>query len=258
MEDEMGRLEGKVALISGGVQGIGQACALRMAKEGAKVVIADLNDDATTYDQIRAEGGEAHQVQMDTRVREDWQRTVAETIEAFGPPDLLGNVAGVVNLKSEDSVLGLTDEGWDFVIDTDLRGVWLGMQATIPAMTENGGGRIVNISSLAALKGLTNLASYSAAKGGVIGLTQQAAQEYAKDNVLINAICPGTIDTPILKDITDEMREQNANSHMIKRLGKPSEVAGMMTYFFDPIDGAFQAGTIATVDGGWNANGLNY
>lgn len=254
----MGRLDGKVAIISGGVQGIGQACAVRMAKEGAKVVIADLQEDSTTLDQIKADGGEAHQIQMDTRKREDWERTVAETKETFGPVDLLGNVAGVVNMKSEDSVVGLTDEGWDYVLDTDLRGVWLGMQATIPTMIENGGGRIVNISSLAAVKGLTNLASYSAAKGGVIGLTQQAALEYAKQNILVNAIAPGTIDTPILQDITDEMREQNANSHMIKRLGKPSEVAGMMAYLFDPVDGAFQTGLLFPVDGGWSTNGLNY
>lgn len=254
----MGRLDGKVALITGAAQGIGQACAVRMAKEGAKVVLADIQDDSTTLDQIAADGGDAHQIQMDTRKREDWQRTVEEVTSTYGPVDLLGNVAGVVNLKSEDSVVGLTDEGWDYVLDTDLRGVWLGMQATIPTMTANGGGRIVNISSLAALKGLTNLASYSAAKGGVIGLTQQAALEYAKDNILINAIAPGTIDTPILQDITDEMREQNANSHMIKRLGQPSEIAGMMAYLFDPVDGAFQTGLLFPVDGGWSVNGLNY
>lgn len=254
----MGRLDSQVAIISGAAQGIGQACAVRMAQEGASVVIADLQDDSTTRDRIRDEGGQVHQIQMDTRKREDWERTVKETADTFGPVDLLGNVAGVVNLKSEDSVVGLTDEGWDFVLETDLRGVWLGMQATIPTMIENGGGRIVNISSLAALKGLTNLASYSAAKGGVIGLTQQAALEYAKSNVLVNAIAPGTIDTPILQDITDEMREQNANAHMIKRLGKPSEIAGMMAYLFDPVDGAFQTGLVFPVDGGWSANGLNY
>lgn len=254
----MGRLDGKVALITGAVQGIGQACAVRMAQEGAKVVLADIQDDSTTLDQIKGEGGEAHQVQMDTRKREDWQRTVEECNSNFGPVDCLGNIAGVVNMKSEDSVVGLTDEGWDYVIDTDLRGVWLGMQAVIPVMQGNGGGRIVNISSLAAVKGLTNLASYSAAKGGVIGLTQQAAQEYAKDGVLINAIAPGTIDTPILQDITDEMREQNANSHMIKRLGLPAEIAGQMAYLFDPTDGAFQTGLLFPVDGGWSANGLNY
>ena len=91
-----------------------------------------------------------------------------------------------------------------------------------------------------------------------VSLTKQAAFEYGDKNVLINAICPGTIDTPILQDITDEMREQNANSHMIKRLGMPSEIAGMMAYLFDPVDGAFQTGLSFPVDGGWSINGLNY
>jgi NAD(P)-dependent dehydrogenase (short-subunit alcohol dehydrogenase family) len=253
----MGRFDGKVAIISGGVQGIGQACARRMAAEGAKVVIGDLQDDSTTADSIKAAGGEVTQVQMDVRKRDDWNALVKTTIETYGTVDWLGNVAGVVNMKSEDSVVGLTDEGWDYVIDTDLRGVWLGMQAVIPHMIESGGGKIVNISSLAALKGLENLASYSAAKAGVIGLTQQAALNYAPQNVLINAICPGTIDTPILADITPEMKQQNANSHMIKRLGRPEEIAGKMAYFFSE-DGDFSTGLTECVDGGWSINGRNY
>ena len=253
----MGRFDGKVAIISGGVQGIGQACARRMASEGAQVVVADLQDDTTTVDGIRAAGGDAHQIRMDVRLRDDWNRAVQEAIDTYGKIDWLGNVAGVVNMKSEDSVVGLTDEGWDYVIDTDLRGVWLGMQAVIPHMQSNGGGRIVNISSLAALKGLENLASYSAAKAGVIGLTQQAALNYAPDNILINAIAPGTIDTPILKDITPEMKRQNEQSHMVKRLGRPEEIAGKMAYFFSD-DGSFSTGLTEAVDGGWSTNGRNY
>jgi NAD(P)-dependent dehydrogenase (short-subunit alcohol dehydrogenase family) len=253
----MGRFDGKTAIISGGVQGIGQACAIRLASEGCNVVIADLQDKTDTLDTIKGDGGTATQVVMDVRKREDWQRTLQQTIDEYGRVDFLGNVAGVVNMKSEDSVVGLTDEGWDYVIDTDLRGVWLGMQAVIPHMKDNGGGKIVNISSLAALKGLENLASYSAAKAGVIGLTQQAALNYAPDNILINAICPGTIDTPILADITPEMRKQNENSHMIKRLGRPAEIAGKMAYFFSE-DGDFSTGLTESVDGGWSINGRNY
>jgi NAD(P)-dependent dehydrogenase (short-subunit alcohol dehydrogenase family) len=253
----MARFDGKVAIISGGVQGIGQACAKRVAEEGGKVVVADKQSDETTVGEIVAAGGDAHQIVMDVRRREDWQRTVQETVDTYGGLDFLANVAGVVNMISEDSVLGLTDEGWDSVIDVDLRGVWLGMQAAIPEMQQRGGGKIVNISSLAALVGLEGLAAYSAAKGGVIGLTQQAAYTYARDNILINAIAPGTIDTPILKDITDEMRQQNANSHLIKRLGRPEEIAGMMAYLFST-DGDFAAGLTYPVDGGWSVNGLSY
>jgi NAD(P)-dependent dehydrogenase (short-subunit alcohol dehydrogenase family) len=253
----MARFDGKVAIISGGVQGIGQACAKRVAEEGGTVVVADKQDDSTTVELIKSAGGEARHVVMDVSKREDWQRTVRETIDTYGGLDFLGDVAGVVNMISEDSVVGLTDEAWDSVIDVDLRGVWLGMQAAIPEMQKRGGGKIVNISSLAALLGMEGLASYSAAKGGIIGLTQQAAYTYAKDNILINAIAPGTIDTPILKDITDEMREQNANSHLIKRLGRPEEIAGMMAYLFST-DGDFATGLTYPVDGGWSVNGLSY
>jgi NAD(P)-dependent dehydrogenase (short-subunit alcohol dehydrogenase family) len=253
----MGRFDGKVAIISGGAQGIGQACAVRVAGEGGKVVVADQQDNEATVERIRAEGGDAHHVVMDVRKREDWKRTVDETISRYGGLDFLGNVAGVVNLKSEDTVVGLTDEGWDFVIDTDLRGVWLGMQAVIPHMQGNGGGRIVNISSLAALVGLENLASYSAAKGGVIALTQQAAFTYAPDSITVNAICPGTIDTPILADITEQMRQDNANSHLIKRLGRPEDIAGTMAHFFSA-DGDFLTGMSYPVDGGWSVNGRSH
>jgi len=253
----MGRFAGRTAIISGAAQGIGRACALRIASEGGSVVVADMQDKQDTVEQIRAQGGQARHVVMDVRKRGDWQRTLSVTVDAFGKVDFLGNVAGVVNMISEDTVVGLSDDGWDSVINTDLRGVWLGMQALIPHMQSNGGGKIVNISSLAALKGLENLASYSAAKAGVIGLTQQAALTYAPDNILINAICPGTIDTPILKDITPEMRKQNENSHMIKRLGMPAEIAGKMAYFFSD-DGNFSTGLTECVDGGWSTNGRNY
>ena len=157
------------------------------------------------------------------------------------------------NRKAQWEALGLTEEAWDNVVGTDLKGVWLGMRAVIPTMIANGGGRIVNISSMAALRGLPNLASYSAAKGGVIGLTRQAAFEYGPQNILINAIAPGTIDTPILADITDEMRQANANAHIVRRLGLPSEIASMVAYLMR--EGDFLTGEIYPVDGGWSAKG---
>lgn len=251
------RLEGKVAIITGATQGIGQGCALRMAAEGAAVVCADIQEDDGTARKIVAEGGTAVHVVMDVRNADDWARTVAIANEQFGPVNLLGNVAGVVNTISEDTVTGLTEDGWQFVVDTDLKGTWLGMRAVVPQMIENGGGRIVNISSLAALVGLPNLAAYSAAKGGVIGLTQQAALEYAPHNVLVNAICPGTIDTPILGDITPQQRKENSQAHMLKRLGTPADIAGTMCHFFSD-DGAFLTGLSYPVDGGWSVNGRCY
>jgi len=256
-EDRTVRLKDKVAIITGAAQGIGQGCAVRMAAEGASVVCADVQENDETARRIADNGGRAVHVAMDVRDPADWDRTVGIANERFGAIDLLGNVAGVVNTLSEDTVVGLTEDGWQFVIDTDLKGTWLGMRAVIPGMIENGGGRIVNISSLAALVGLPNLAAYSAAKGGVIGLTQQAALEYAPHNVLVNAICPGTIDTPILGDITEQMRKENSQAHMVKRLGKPADIAGTMCHFFSD-DGTFLTGLTYPVDGGWSVNGRCY
>lgn len=250
----MGRLDGKVAVITGGVQGIGRGTALRCASEGAKVVIGDLQDDATTVEEIRASGGEAEHVVMDVRVRKDCQRLVATAVERFGALHLVGNIAGVTNTLGPDDVINLDDAGWDYVIDTDLRGVWLVMQAALPTMLENGGGSIVNIGSMAALKGLENLAAYSAAKGGVVSLTQQVALEYGRRGVRCNCICPGTIQTPILANTTDSMLENFKEAHIIRRLGQPEDIAAAVAFFFSD-DSSFCTGEILPVDGGWNTKG---
>ncbi|MFF5991249.1 SDR family NAD(P)-dependent oxidoreductase [Prauserella flavalba] len=241
------------AIVTGAAQGIGRATAERLAADGLHVACADIQDTERTVKSIEAAGGSAEGVTLDIRSARDWSSAVDGLLERHGPIGYLANVAGVVNMISEDSVVGLTEEAWDHVIDTDLKGPWLGMRAVIPGMIDNGGGRIVNISSLAALRGLPNLASYSAAKGGVAALTRQAAFEYADRNILVNAIAPGTIDTPILGDITPEMKQANANSHLIRRLGRPEEIASMVAYFFR--EGSFLTGLTYAVDGGWSAKG---
>jgi NAD(P)-dependent dehydrogenase (short-subunit alcohol dehydrogenase family) len=250
----MGRLEGKTAVITGGVQGIGRGCALRCAAEGARIVVADLQNDTGTVEEIKSSGGEAVQVVADVRSADDWERVVAEARSTFGQVDLLANVAGVVNMETPDNVIDLSEDAWQTVIDTDLKGVWLGMRAVLPGMIESGWGSIVNISSLSAYKAHGNLASYAAAKAGVLGLTQQAAVEYAEKGIRINCICPGTIDTPILDGITPELKQTSAEAHILKRLGKPADIAAMMVLYFSE-DGSFLTGNIAPVDGGWLANG---
>jgi NAD(P)-dependent dehydrogenase (short-subunit alcohol dehydrogenase family) len=248
------RLEGKVAVITGGVQGIGRAVALRCASEGAAVVVGDLQDDDATAQEIVAAGGRAVHVTMDVRQRGDWKRLVDEAVGGFGGLHLLGNIAGVTNTLGPDNVVDLDDAGWDHVIGTDLRGVWLGMQAAIPRMLDGGGGSIVNIGSMAALKGLENLAAYSAAKGGVVSLTQQVAMEYSPRGIRVNCICPGTIDTPILAGITDGMRENFVAAHMIPRLGRAEDIAAAAAFLFSD-DASFCTGQSMPVDGGWNAKG---
>ncbi|MQA13606.1 MAG: SDR family oxidoreductase [Pseudonocardiaceae bacterium] len=242
-----------VALVTGAAQGIGRATAVRLAGEGGHVVCADIQDASATVKEIDDAGGSAESVWLDVRSSTAWAQVVEGVLDRRGRIDYLANIAGVVNLISEDSVVGLTEDAWDEVINTDLKGPWLGMRAVIPGMIERGGGRIVNISSLAALRGLPNLASYTAAKGGVAALTRQAAFEYAEHNVLINAIAPGTIDTPILADITPEMKQANADAHLIRRLGRPEEIASMVAYFFR--EGAFLTGLTYPVDGGWSSKG---
>jgi NAD(P)-dependent dehydrogenase (short-subunit alcohol dehydrogenase family) len=250
----MDRMADSVVVVTGGVQGIGKAIAVRCAEEGAKVVIADLQDDETTAKEIVETGGWARHITMDVRSRQDWGHLVEETQREAGDIGLLANVAGVVNVHSPDNVLDLTDEAWNYVIDTDLRGVWLGMQAVIPSMLRNGGGSIVNVASMAALKGLNNLAAYSAAKGAVVSLTRQVAMEYGTRGIRCNCVCPGTIDTPILANVPPEMKTRYEQAHIIHRLGGAHEIAAAVAFFLSD-DGAFCTGEILPVDGGWNAKG---
>lgn len=250
----MKRLDGKVSVVTGGAQGIGRATAIRCGAEGSRVVIADLQADETVAKEINAAGGEAIHVVMDVRERRDWRHLLDETEHAFGSIDYLANVAGVVNMYSPDNIIDLTDDAWDYVINTDLRGVWLGMQAVLPGMLERGGGSIVNIASMAALKGLNNLAAYSAAKGGVVSLTQQVAMEYGAQGIRCNCICPGTIDTPILANVPADLRTKYAEAHILPRLGAVEEVAAAVTFFLSD-DASFCTGAVLPVDGGWNTKG---
>ncbi|WP_431937575.1 SDR family NAD(P)-dependent oxidoreductase [Nocardia grenadensis] len=250
----MNRFADKVVIVTGGVQGIGQGIALRLAAEGATVVVGDLQSDDTTVRNIADNGGKALQVEMDVRTTDGWERLVRETTDAFGTIDALANVAGVTNTLGPDTIVELDEAGWSHVVDTDLKGVWLGMRAVIPTMLKAGKGAILNIGSMAALKGLENLAAYSAAKGGVVSLTQQGAMEYSPQGVRINCICPGTIDTPILAGITESMRENFVAAHLIPRLGTPADIAGAAAFLLSD-DASFCTGEILPVDGGWNAKG---
>lgn len=246
-------LTGKVAVITGGARGIGAGCAERLAEEGAKVVIGDYSDDDLTAKKIEAAGGDVLQLRLDVRDRENWRQVVAEATSRFGRLDYLVNNAGVVNMHGLDDVVNLADEGWDSVIDTHLRGTWLGMQACIPEMKKIGRGAIVNMSSLAAIQGNPNLASYSAAKGGILALTRQVAYDFGDANIRVNAICPGTIKTPLLDDVTPEMVRHFESKHILKRLGQPSDVGAMAAFLLSD-DADFVTGQAINCDGGWSVN----
>lgn len=247
------RLDGRTVIITGAASGIGRGVAVRAAGEGAHVVCVDLQDcEATSVADIRQQGGSVESVVMDIRDAAAWD-TLLDRVSAPGPVYGLANIAGIVNRRGPDTVMELVEEHWDEMVATNLTGVWLGMRAVLPGMIAQREGRILNISSMAALRGKTNLASYSAAKGGVAALTRQAAIEYADHGVLVNAIAPGTVDTPILEGTTQEMQEASAQAHAIKRLGKPSDIAAMALHFLDPEHGSWLTGQVMPVDGGWHA-----
>ena len=244
------RFEGRIAVITGAHQGIGRGVAERLGSEGAHVVCLDLKSCDETVTAISRSGGTAERATMDVTDLAQWTREIARIDAAHGRVDILGNIAGVV-ATSADTAVDLDQAQWDRMIAHDLTSVWYGMKTVIPVMIRNKFGRVLNIASLAALRGLPNLFSYSAAKAGVTGMTRQAAVEYAGTGVTINAIAPGTINTPILKDITEEMLEQFAAAHAIKRLGTPSDIGAMAAYLCSP-EADFITGMTYPVDGGWS------
>ena len=223
------RFKNNIALITGANQGIGQGVAEKLASEGAHVICLDVKDCKETLNRITSAGGSAETAVMDVTQLSEWKQQVSRILNTHGHIDILANIAGVV-AQTADTAVELEEAEWDRVIGIDLKGVWFGMKTVIPSMIEKRYGRILNIASLAALRGLPNLFSYSAAKGGVTAITRQAATEYASCGITINSIAPGTIDTPILAGITDEMRAEFSAAHAIARLGTPRDVAHKAAY----------------------------
>lgn len=254
----MGRVEGKVAVVTGAAMGIGKAAALALAREGAAVVVADINDAVghETVKEMSAAGGKAVFQYCDVGKTDDVRAAVERAVDEYGQLDIMVNNAAVA---IAGSVVDISEDDWHRVLNTNLTSVWRGMKFAIPHMMENGGA-IVNVSSVQALLGFQGWAAYAAAKGAINSLTQQAAAEYSRHNIRINAIAPGTIMTPLNEKIFQEAEDPEAlianwNSiHPIGRFGEADEV-GNLILFLASDESPFITGTLVRIDGGLTIKG---
>lgn len=245
------RLQGKVAIVTGGGGGIGRATSCLFAKEGAKVVVSDVNEESAslTVELIKEAGGEAISVPANMVNPEEVEQIVNKTIEAYGGLDILFNNAGVGN--EEVKLAEMSVEEWDRVVDINLKGVFLGIKYALPKMEERGGGSIINTSSVLGFRGKKYVGPYNASKGGVVLLTQNAALEYGKNNIRVNAVAPGVIDTDIIQGWKDDERKWPiiSKANALRRVGQPEEVAKAVLFLASD-DASFVTGSTIFVDGG--------
>jgi NAD(P)-dependent dehydrogenase (short-subunit alcohol dehydrogenase family) len=245
-----GRLEGKIALVTGGGSGIGRATALTFAREGAMVIVADVVDKsgAETVQRIRATSGEASFVRADVSKATDVAALINRVVDAYARLDCAFNNAGIEGLPAPTAEG--SEDNWDRTLAVNLKGVWLCMKYEIPVMLKQGGGTIVNMSSAAGLVGAAGLSAYVASKHGVVGLTKTAALEYAKAGIRVNAVCPGHIQTPMAERIARQFPQvEEMLAHPVGRLGQPEEVAETVTWLCSDA-ASFVTGHAMVVDGG--------
>jgi len=247
------RMKDKVAIVTGAGSGIGRAAAVLLAKEGASVVVADINDGGgmKTVEAINAQGGEAIFVHADVSKWPDAMNMAQQTMKAFGKVNALVNNAGVA--KGE-SILDTDEATWNLNLDVVLRGTYLCSKALLPEMFRGGGGSIVNISSVNGLTGLGEDA-YSAAKAGVIALTRNLAVRYGSRGVRVNAICPGTIHTEVWEPYLKKdpaIFDRLARWYPLGRVGRPEEIA-QAVLFLASDESSFTTGAVLVIDGGFTA-----
>ncbi len=249
------RLQGKVALITGAGSGMGRAAAELFAAEGARVVVTDVSDEgAATVDAVRAAGGDAMFVHADVSQWDDCVASVRCAMDTYGALHVLYNNAGIFP-ADDGGVLDTPEPTWERVMDVNLKGVWLGCKAGIPALLESGGGAIVNVASFVALMGAaTAQIAYTASKGGVLAMTRELAVEYARQGIRANALCPGPIQTPLLDELlSDPARRARRMVHIpMGRLGRAEELA-KAALFLASDDASFMTGAALVVDGGITA-----
>jgi NAD(P)-dependent dehydrogenase (short-subunit alcohol dehydrogenase family) len=251
-----GRLEGKVALITGAGSGMGRCAAELFAAEGARVVVSDVDEVGgnDTVAAVRGAGGDATFVRANVAEWSDCEAMVATAVDTYGALHVLYNNAGIFP-ADDGGVLDTPRDTWRRVMAVNLEGVWLGCKAGIPAMLESGGGAIVNVASFVALMGAaTAQIAYTASKGGVLAMTRELAVEYARKGIRANALCPGPIQTPLLEELlADPERRARRMVHIpMGRLGRAEELA-KAALFLASDDASFMTGAALVVDGGITA-----
>lgn len=253
------RLENKVAIVTGAGQGIGEAAALKLAEEGARVVVSDINEQTgnSVAERIKESGGEAVFVRADVSQVGDVKALIAATKDAFGRLDLLHNNAGVheTNFTEQAQSFELDEAVWDKVVGINLKGVWMCSKYAAPLLGENGGGAIVNAASIGGLIGYPMGSAYGPSKAGVVQLTRVMAIELAPQNIRVNCYAPGNVDTPMVQKYYESgppeeqemIKAQVVGTHLFKRLGRPEEVANLVV-FLGCDESSMMTGACVTID----------
>jgi len=250
------RLENKVALITGAGSGIGRESALLFAQEGARIVVADVNDQAgqAVVEELKAAGGEAVYVHSDVSKAADAEGMIRTAEESFGRLDVVFNNAGISHPKDDDAV-ATEEDVWDLTMNINLKGVFLGCKYGIPALRRAGGGSIINTASFVAVLGAaTPQLAYTASKGGVLAMTRELATIHARENIRVNALCPGPLRTELLMKYldTEEKRQRRLVHIPMGRFGEAHEIA-KAALFLASDESSFTTGATFLVDGGITA-----